>query len=124
MHPGELLDGVFEIVAFFRAGGMGEVFRARDKRTGAEVALKLVKVGEAVSPHRFEREVAVLAELRHPGIVRYVGHGIAPDGRRYLAMEWLEGEDLAERLRSGSLTIEEGVALALCLARALPAAPP
>ena len=79
-----------------RAGGMGTVFRARDRLTGEAVALKVLRA-ERGDGRRFAREARVLAELRHPGIVRYVAHGNTPAAQLYLAMEWLEGENLARR---------------------------
>ncbi len=68
---------------------------------------------------RFGREARVLADLSHPGIVRYVAHGETPKGERYLAMEWLAGEDLQDRLRREGLTLSESVRLALRVAEAL-----
>jgi tetratricopeptide (TPR) repeat protein len=79
-------------------GGMGEIFRAIDQTTGEPVAIKLLRSG--TSPHeeaRFRREVAVLADLRHPNVVRYIDHGVWPGGRSFLAMEWLDGEDMEAR---------------------------
>src|SRR5262245_28893618 len=87
----------FEIERQAGSGGMGAVYRARDRATGAAVALKLMHPGAAGPDggERFAREARILAEIEHPGIVSYVAHGQTPDGRRYLAMEWLDGEDLA-----------------------------
>jgi tetratricopeptide (TPR) repeat protein len=100
---------------------MGVVFRARDAHTGASVALKVLHAGaDAV---RFEREARVLAELDHPGIVRYVAHGASGRGdggeRPWLAMEWLEGEDLETRLARQGLTVTETVVLGRRVAEAL-----
>lgn len=78
---------------------MGRIYLAEDELTGERVALK-VAVDDTHGPDpRFVRESALLAELSHPALVRHVAHGEAGDGRRFLAMEWLEGCDLAERLR-------------------------
>ena len=84
--------------------GMGTVYAARDLHTDRPVALKLLQLGGSFTGdvERFSREAAVPAELDHPGIVSHVAHGTAPDGQRYLAMEWLDGEDLGQRLRCGS----------------------
>ena len=68
---------------------------------------------------RFAREAEVLSELRHPGIVRYVGHGRTADGELWLAMEWLEGEDLAARLDRSRMMVSESVGLVLRATRAL-----
>src|SRR5205814_2336371 len=67
--------------------------------------------GRGGDANRFAQEAVVLAELSHPAIVRYVAHGKTPDGALFLAMEWLDGEDLSERLARSPLTIEESLAL-------------
>ncbi|HEY3255253.1 MAG TPA: protein kinase, partial [Polyangiaceae bacterium] len=68
---------------------------------------------------RFAREIGILSELSHPGIVQYLAHGTTHEGTLYLAMEWLEGEDLAERLRRTPLSIEETLTLTRRICRAL-----
>jgi len=90
---------------------MGTVYRAVDKLDGAVVALKLLRGTQAIDIERFEREASVLAELRHPGIVRYVAHGVSGAGERYLAMEWLDGEDLAARIARQRLSVSESLRL-------------
>jgi hypothetical protein len=114
----------FEIERRAGRGGMGDVYRARDRHTGAAVALKLTHggAGGADADERFAREARLLSEIDHPGIVSYVAHGRMSDGRRYLAMEWLEGEDLAARLSRGPLLVDECVELARRVAEALDAA--
>ncbi|HEX8792914.1 MAG TPA: protein kinase [Polyangiaceae bacterium] len=110
----------FEVERLANTGGMGHVYRARDRLSGDAVALKVLgAAGEGQPVDRFVREVAVLAELRHPGIVRYVAHGTTASGEPYLAMEWLEGEDLADRLARAGLTIDESVRLTTRVADAL-----
>src|SRR4051794_3926811 len=103
------------------SGGMGMVYRAQDRYSGAFVALKLLHSGmsDAGGEERFEREAVLLSELVHPAIVHHVAHGRTPDGQIYLAMEWLQGEDLAARLRRGPLAIGEAVELTRRVARAL-----
>ncbi|APR80914.1 Adenylate cyclase [Minicystis rosea] len=122
MNRGELLAGRFELEGVAGAGGMGQVFRARDRETGAPVAIKMLLAERELDRPRFEREARMLAELSHPAIVRHVAHGSAASGEPYLAMEWLEGEDLATRLLDGPLTIDESVAIARQAAEALGAA--
>jgi len=119
VQTGLVLDGRFEVVGFVASGGMGAVFRALDHATGEDVALKIFTDARSFFSERFAHETGVLAELRHPGIVRYVGQGLSPDGRPYLAMEWVEGSTLRRILRARRLTIEETLAVAKGTAEAL-----
>ena len=89
---------------------MGVVYLANDTLTGGKVALKVLRSTTEADARRFLREARALAELNHPGIVRYVAHGES-NGDRWLAMEWLEGETLAERLQRQGLTVAESVAV-------------
>src|SRR5689334_20640520 len=95
---------------------MGTVYRAIDRRTNEPVAVKIVTA--ARDRARFAHEAKVLAELVHDGIVRYVAHG-SHGAVDFLAMEWLEGEDLADRLAREPLTTAESLTIALATARAL-----
>lgn len=100
----------YQIESWVGGGGMGEIFRAIDLTTHEPVAIKLLRSG--VSPHeqaRFRREVAVLADLRHPNVVRYIDHGVWPGGRSFLAMEWLDGEDLEARRRRDPPGMQDSV---------------
>src|SRR5687768_13589952 len=89
-----LIAGRFRLEAAAGRGGMGTVYRARDQLTGQLVALKLLhaEAGEETF-QRATREAELLASLRHPSIVSHVAHGLTEEGRPFLAMEWLEGED-------------------------------
>jgi serine/threonine protein kinase/tetratricopeptide (TPR) repeat protein len=102
-------------------GGMGVVYRGTDRESGRPVAVKVLQRegGGAEARRRFEREANALAALDHPGIVRYVAHGSTADGRTYLAMEWIDGEDLEARLGRGPLTVPEALTLGRRLAGAL-----
>ena len=121
--PGTVVADRFEVEDEAGSGGMGVVYRAKDQSTGAPVALKLLKTrNDQPSRERFMREALLLAELRHPGIVSYVAHGQLPDGRSYLVMDWLSGEELATRLHRGPLALSRAVALLQRLADALAAA--
>jgi serine/threonine protein kinase len=82
---------------------MGIVFRARDQVDGQAVALKVLHRQGPLANERFLREAEALAALAHPGIVRYVAHGTTQQGEPYLAMEWLDGESLADRLLRGAV---------------------
>jgi tetratricopeptide (TPR) repeat protein len=108
---GTVVAARFLLGAVAGTGGMGTVFRALDQERGLPVALKILRGRAEADVARFEREATFLAGLDHPGIVRYVAHGVTAEGDRYLAMEWLEGEDLGERLRRRPLSLAESVTL-------------
>ena len=113
----------FEIQQAVRKGGMSTVYRALDRKTNTPVALKLLAEAWRNESERFLREAMALERLHHPGVVRYVAHGSAREGTmHYLAMEWLEGEDLAARLERKPLTLGESVDLAARVCSALAAA--
>ena len=114
------LEERFEILALAGSGGMGRVYRARDRSSGAIVAVKLV--GDQGDPERLEREAHILAELDHPGIVRYLDAGTTKGGTVFIVMEWLSGGDLDDRIVRASLSADEGILLAKRLAEALAAA--
>jgi eukaryotic-like serine/threonine-protein kinase len=122
----EVVAERFEIEELVGSVGMVGVYRARDRQSGEAVAIKVLHAGDAYGAARFMREGEIFAKLlapvHHPGIVRYVAHGASARGALYLATEWLEGEDLAIRLRHGALTIEETVTLVARTAEALAAA--
>ena len=101
---------------------MGEVWQARDRLRDSHVALKMLTGTSESGRARFLREAVVLSDLRHPGIVRYVSHGLTPSQELYLVMEWLEGEDLSQRLARGTLDVAETTALLRGVADALAAA--
>jgi eukaryotic-like serine/threonine-protein kinase len=121
MRPGELFAGRFELGELAGSGGMGSVYRAFDRQTQCRVAVKLMR--HAGGHHqRFLREARLLEELDHPGIVGYVAHGTTFEGEPWLAMQWLEGESLQDRIAGAGLTIEESVEVARLAADALAAA--
>ncbi|MBW2525572.1 MAG: serine/threonine protein kinase [Deltaproteobacteria bacterium] len=114
--------GRFQIDRLAGSGGMGAVYRAWDAHTGSIVALKVLHAQTTITAYRFGRESDLLAELGHPNIVRYVAHGVTDLDEPYLAMEWLEGEDLADLLQRRVLTTDETVRLGALVADALGAA--
>jgi hypothetical protein len=120
--PGDLLADRFEIEHQIRTGGMGEIFRARDRSSNETVAIKILSDLRGRRTARFGREVALLSELSHRNIVRYLSHGATPSGEPFLVMEWLDGEDLSHRLGREPLTLGEAVTLATRVAEALGAA--
>jgi tetratricopeptide (TPR) repeat protein len=105
------------------AGGMGRVYRATDERTGATVAVKLVRDAHGDTDlTRFAAEAEILEALDHPAIVAHVGHGTTADGDPYLAMAWLDGESLSARLARGPLGLDEVLVLGRRVANGLAAA--
>ncbi|AKT37089.1 serine/threonine-protein kinase PknK [Chondromyces crocatus] len=119
MRPGDVVADRFELEQLAGAGGMGAVYRARERYSGRLVALKILQPGPPEHAARFAREAQVLAELRHPGIVRYVAHGLTEGELPFLAMEWLDGEDLERRLGRGQLSVAEAIVLGRRVAEAL-----
>ena len=123
LAPGHKL-GPYEIHSALGAGGMGEVYRARDTRLERTVAIKILPEHLSSSPElkaRFEREARAISCLNHPHICHLYDIG-SQDGTAYMVMEYLEGETLAERLRKGALplkqSLEFGIQIAEALARA------
>src|SRR6266702_1072958 len=103
--------GPYEIVSPLGAGGMGEVYRARDTRLERDVAIKVLPSHLSDNPElkqRFEREAKAISQLTHPHICTLydVGH---QDGVDFLVMELLEGQTLADRLDRGPLAIEQAL---------------
>lgn len=100
---------------------MGTVYRAYDRSSGAVVALKLLHkaVSSADETTRFAREAQILSELRHDAIVSHVAHGQTLAGQHFLAMEWLDGNDLAQRLLRGPLTLPAAILVVRRAAAAL-----
>jgi serine/threonine protein kinase/Tol biopolymer transport system component len=113
--------GPYEIQSPLGAGGMGEVYRARDTRLERTVAIKVLNaqlVGSAELRARFEREAKVISQLQHPNIC--VLHDVGNEGPiDYLVMEFLQGESLAERLRKGPLPADQVLTIAVEIADAL-----
>jgi hypothetical protein len=119
MRPGDVVAHRFEIDRFANGGGMADLYHARDRETGRPVAVKVIRSHRASDQKRFVREARILADLEHPGIVRYVAHGAQRNGELFLAIEWLDGEDLGSRLTRAPLSLEETMVLAVHVAKAL-----
>ncbi len=116
--------GPYEIVSLLGAGGMGEVYRARDSRLKREVAIKVLPQAlslDADRLRRFEQEALATAALNHPNILAVFDIGTS-DGSPYVVSELLEGETLRERLRSGPIAIRKALDYALQIAHGLAAA--
>src|SRR5438132_13551417 len=116
--------GSYEIIALLGKGGMGEVYRARDSRLKREVAIKVLPdefCRDAERVTRFEREAEVLASLNHPHIAGI--YDVSDfDGSRFLVLELIEGETLADRIAGGPMSMNESLAIAKQIAEALEAA--
>ena len=123
LRPGTRV-GTYEVVGLLGAGGMGEVYRARDTKLNRDVALKVLPELFATDPERlarFKREAQVLASLNHPNIATI--HGVEQaDGTHALVLELVEGPTLAERIARGPVPLEEALSIARQVAEALEAA--
>ncbi len=117
--------GLYEIVGAIGAGGMGEVYRARDTKLDRDVALKILPEAVATDPDRlmrFEREAKALAALNHPNIAQIYGFEVSDAGGvpvRFLVMEFVDGMSLADRVAGGPVPADEAMALATQIASAL-----
>jgi serine/threonine-protein kinase len=115
--------GSYEILSAIGAGGMGEVYRARDTRLNRDVALKILPAEFAADPDRlarFKREAQVLASVNHPNIAAI--YGFEDDGVHALVLELIEGPTLADRIAQGPILVDEALAIAKQIAEALEAA--
>jgi tetratricopeptide (TPR) repeat protein len=119
LSAGQVLAGRFVVENLARRGGMGAIFRASDRSTGDAVAIKVMGTVGPGARSRFLREAQILEELSHDAVVRYVAHGTTETGVLYLVMEWLPGEDLAERLSQNRFGLEDSLKIALGVCRAL-----
>src|SRR3972149_12131080 len=113
--------GPYEILSPLGAGGMGEVYPATDTRLGRDVAIKVLPPEVAQDKERlarFRREAQLLASLNHPNIGAIYGLEEA-DGKPFLALELVEGEDLKQRLARGAIPVDEALEIAEQVAEAL-----
>ena len=115
--------GSFQIIRLIGSGGMGDVYLARDDRLSRRVAVKVVRTGLFDARHRarFEQEARAASTLSHPNVAHIYQMGETPDGRAYLAMEYVEGETLAQRLIE-PLPIADVLDIAIQISAALAAA--
>jgi len=123
LSRGSRLD-FYEVIAPLGAGGMGEVYRARDTSLKRDVAIKVLPPGWGTDPerlHRFEFEAQAAAALNHPNIVS-IFHVGRHDGSPYIVTELLQGETLRERLRRGRIPLREALDIGIGIARGLAAA--
>jgi serine/threonine protein kinase len=119
VQPGHVVEERYRVDERVDSGGMGTVFRGTDLQSGATVAIKVLALEGEADAGRFEREARVLAGMSHPAIVRFLAAGALAESERYLVMEWVGGETLAQRLSASGLDIHESMAMAARLAEAL-----
>src|SRR5688572_19253112 len=98
IQAGDVVGERFKIEQLAGSGRTGYVYRAHDRHLDVPVALKVLHSNTAQQASRFAREVRALMTLQLPGVTRYIAHGVAPTGQLYLAMQWLSGETLSQRL--------------------------
>src|SRR3989441_6875020 len=113
--------GSFEVLSIVGRGGMGEVYRARDTKLKREVAIKILPEEFSSDPDRvarFQREAEVLASLNHPNIAAIYDLS-ETEGSRFLVLEFVEGETLAERIKRGAIPIEDALNIAKSICEAL-----
>jgi len=123
LSPGARI-GPYEVTGTLGAGGMGEVYRARDTKLGRDVALKVLPEAFTSDPDRlarFEREAKVLASLNHPHIA-HIYELEETDGRKALVLELVDGPTLADRIAQGPIPLDEALPIAKQIAEALEAA--
>ena len=120
--------GVYRVHERIGAGGMGEVYRARDAKLGRDVAIKILPAGLASAPEsreRFEREARLLAALNHPNIAAIFGVAATTDDgpeMQGLVLELVGGDTVGDRSRRGPLPMKEALAVAASVADALESA--
>jgi hypothetical protein len=119
MDRGTRILDRFEIEAAIGRGAAGAVYRARDLSTGGLVAVKVLRSSEPLDTQRFASESMLLKMLDDPAIVRYVAQGKTPEGDPFLALEWLEGGSLKDRLAEGPLSLVDSITIATRVCHAL-----
>ncbi len=117
---GSLLKNRYRIDAVIARGGMGAIYRGTDESLGIQVAVKENLTFSEDAARQFRKEASILAGLRHPHLPRVTDHFIITDGGQYLVMDFIEGEDLRQRIsRLGSLPEEEAILIGVAIADAL-----
>ena len=125
LAEGQILDGTYKLLRLIGKGGMGEVWEATHARLAGRYAIKVLLQNLSQDPGsmvRFDREARVTSLLQHPNVVQVIDHNTAPDGTDYLVMEYLDGESLAQRMRSGVMSPDTVVNIVEQIAAGLAAA--
>jgi serine/threonine protein kinase len=121
LPPGSTL-GSYELLGLIGAGGMGEVYRARDRRLGREVAIKTLPPERSVDAARrlrFVREARAASALNHPNIVTVHAIETTPDGHDFIVMEYVPGQSLDALIAGRGLAVNEAIRIAIAIADAL-----
>ena len=120
LERGSLLNRRYRIVEILGQGGMAAVYRAIDENLGVEVALKENLFTTDEYARQFRREAVILANLRHPNLPRVTDHFVIEQQGQYLVMDYIEGEDLRQRMeRIGSLPEQDVIIIGVALCDAL-----
>jgi serine/threonine protein kinase len=119
VNEGDLVEDRFRIEKRIGSGGMGVVYRAHDLNTGKAVALKVIHTTTAEDVLRATREIETLAKFDHSSIVRHIKDGLTTTDQLYVAMEWVDGITVTERLETDGFTLREAVDLAHTVALGL-----
>lgn len=122
LTEGDLVDGRFRLLEEVGSGGMGVVFRAVDEHASQMVAIKVLDGHTPQQLDRAHREAEVLARLSHPAIVHHIADGALPNGSVYVAMEWVDGVTVADRIVKLGFSLREAVAMVRRIAEALASA--
>lgn len=109
MRIGQRIVERYQVQSLAGSGGMGKVYRALDEESGNQVAIKVLSLDASKYSRRFLREAKVMAELRHENIVGYVDYGQTDRGAPFIVMEWVNGEDLRQRMNRKKLELQEAV---------------
>src|SRR4030043_295381 len=120
LERGTLINQRYRIVEILGQGGMGAVYRAVDENLGVDVALKENLFTTEEYARQFRREAVILATLRHPNLTRVTDHFVIEDQGQYLVMDYIEGEDLRQRMdRIGLLKEDEVIIIGAAICDAL-----
>src|SRR5512142_132910 len=120
LERGTLLHKRYRIVEILGQGGMGSVYRAIDENLGVDVAVKDNLFTTDEYARQFHREAMILANLRHPNLPRVTDHFVIENQGQYLVMDYIEGEDLRQRMdRVGTLSEDEAILIGAAMCDAL-----